>query len=125
MAQVGLYRGFSSYQFQKNRSFALTDIDLVKSDLLNHIFTKKGERVRMPTFGTDIYKLIFEPLDDLLLDLIYDEFKTVFDYDPRVEIVSLNVVPDYDNNTVTASAILFYVELNLTDNFIINLDLES
>ena len=121
----GLYKGFSSFEFQKTKSFSLRDIELVKMDLLNHIFTKRGERVMMPTFGTLIPELVFEPLDDNTVEIIEDELQFVFDFDPRVEVLSLEVRPDFERSSVTASAELFYVEFQQVDNFDLNIIFEE
>lgn len=120
-----LYRGFSSFEFQNNRTFTLTDVELVKLDLLNHIFTRRGERVNMPTFGTLIPDLAFEPLDDETLSTIKDELLTVFKYDPRVKLLSLVVTPYGDQSAVVAEARLHYLELNVTDTLYINLQFEA
>lgn len=110
-----IYRGFSSFEFEKSKTFRLTDFELVKMDLLHHIFTKKGERVMMPTFGTEIPDLVFEPLDDITLGILEDELNAVFKYDPRVNVVEMVLDPDYDNNSVNVYVKLDYVELNGVD----------
>ena len=122
--KVGLYKGFSSYQYEYNKSLKLLDVELVKRDLLNHIFTRLGERVFMPTFGTRIPDLLFEPLDDTALGIVENDLTTVFTYDPRVELVELNVIPLYDQNAIVASAILNYIELDLKDLFDLRLDFD-
>ena len=58
------YKGFSTKQYQHDKNFVMTDMELVKEDLVNHIFTRKGERVRMAQFGTAIPDLVFEPLTE-------------------------------------------------------------
>lgn len=122
---LGLYRGFSSYQYQKAKTFALSDVQLVEMDLLNNIFTRRGERVNMPTFGTQIPDLTFEPLDEITLDIVQSELEAVFNFDPRVQLLQLNVVPDYNTGSIIASAKLFYIELNMTDTLTLNLTFES
>lgn len=109
------YRAFSSRDWGKTRKFSLTDIELVKRDLLNHIFTVKGERVMMPDFGTRIPILAFEPNDEQTLAIVEADLREVFNYDPRVKIISLSVVSLPDNNTILALADLLYVEFNVTD----------
>ena len=121
----GLYRGYSSYEYQNNKSFSLTDIELVKLDLLNHIFTRKGERVMMPNFGTRIPDLAFEPLDNYTLSILDEDLRAVFAFDPRVELIAMNIVPIPDSNTVIASAKLLYVELNMQGTLDINITFES
>ena len=125
MARTNLYRGFSSFEFQKNKSFRLTDISLVKMDLLNHIFTRKGDRVNMPTFGTLIPDLAFEPLDEETLDILHDELEAVIEYDPRVELLSLVMDPLYDENAVTVAIRILYVELNMDEVIELRLEFEG
>lgn len=120
-----LYKGFSSFEFVSNNTFSLNDIELVKMDLLNHVFTRRGERVMMPTFGTAIPDLTFEPLDEDVIETIEDELILVFDYDPRVELIELDIRPDYDNNALTAAAQLQYLEFNLVDAFNLNIEFQG
>lgn len=122
MPTPGLYKGFSSFEFERIKTFNVYDVELVKLDILNHIFTRRGSRVMMPNFGTLIPQLAFEPLDNQTLEVLTDELQTVFDYDPRVELVDLNVNPSFDTNAVTVSARLYYVELDTVD--IMNLNIE-
>lgn len=117
----GLYRGYSSYEYEKTKQFKLSDIELVKMDLLNHIYTRRGERVMMPTFGTRIPDMAFEPLDDITLDIIRNDLISVFNFDPRVEVLDLQIIPDYDNNSILAAARLLYIELNMTDTLELNI----
>lgn len=51
--------GIEKYEFDLNES----QKSRVTSDILHVIFTPKGQRLRMPTFGTDLIKYIFEPND--------------------------------------------------------------
>lgn len=120
-----LYRGFSSYEYQNTGSFKITDLELVKLDLLNHIFTRRGERVNEPTFGTSIPDMPFEPITEELLDELRDELETVFDYDPRVELLQLDLVTDVDGNSITAQVALLFVEFQVTDVLNIRIDLEG
>ncbi len=125
MARQNIYKGYSTFEFQKNKSLALRDVDLVKIDLLNHIFTQRGARIMMPEFGTTIPSLVFEPLDSETIDEIQAQVKNVFDYDPRVRIVKFNVIPDYDRNTIIIDASLFYIELNTVNDFDLNIQFEN
>lgn len=123
--KTGLYRGYSTYEYQRNKTFVLTDVELVKMDLLNHIYTRKGERVMMPNFGTRIPDLAFEPLDQITLDILKEDLLSVFLFDPRVKLLELNIVPYYDQNAVIASARLLYIELNIQGNLDLNITFEG
>lgn len=122
---MALYKGYSSFEFQRAKEFTLTDIDLVKLDLLNTIFTPVGSRVMLPTFGTLIPSMTFEPLDDDTIETVVEELSRTFAFDPRVEEIAINVSPDFDTNSLTVAARLFYVELNLVDDFELNIQFEK
>lgn len=125
MPRENIYAGYSSFEFEKNKSLTIRDIELVKLDLLNHLFTPRGSRVMMPTFGTIINELTFEPLDTSTLDELYAEVKGVLDFDPRVDILKLVIVPDYDTNTAIVEATLHYIELDTVDEFNLNIQFEE
>jgi len=103
----------------------LNDIELVKLDLLNHIFTKRGERVGMSNFGTIIPLMAFEPLTAETIDIVREDVIMVINYDPRVELLSIDVQPDYDNSYLKVAAKCLYIELNLVDNLELNIEFEG
>lgn len=121
----GLYKGYSSYEYERAKTFALTDMELVNMDLLNHIYTRKGERAMMPNFGTRIPDMVFEPLDDITISIIQEDLQAVFNFDPRVQLQNLTITPSYDTNSVTASATLLYIELNMSGNINLNIVFET
>lgn len=109
------YKGYSTNTYLSTGSFSVRDIELVKLDLLTHIFTKKGSRVMMANHGTTIPDMTFELITDELTDSLYDQLQYVFDYDPRVEVLDLVVTPYPDINTIMASAVLKYLEFDVVD----------
>lgn len=117
------YRGYSTATYTKTGQTTLTNIDIVKMDLLTHIFTRRGSRVMMPNHGTIIPELTFEMIDEQLIETIYSEIKTVIDYDPRVQLLSLTVNPYPDINTVIAAAVLRYIEFDVVD--VLNIELNE
>lgn len=67
-------------------------VDQIKSDLLILLLTNPGERIFLPTFGTPLRRLIFEPNDAGL------EFKakqmianSIKQWEPRVAIQQIEV----------------------------------
>lgn len=112
---TAIYRGFSTANWLNTRSLVLTNVELVKRDLLNHIYTVKGERLMMPNFGTRIPILTFEPNDTITQKIVRDDLMEVFNYDPRVSVISLDVLSLPDNNAILAIATLFYVEFQVQD----------
>jgi len=119
--KVGLYRGFSSFEFQRAKRFNISDVELVKLDLLNHLLTRRGERVMMPNFGTIIPDLLFEPMGDETEDQIRDAVTEVIEYDPRVKMLGLEVRSYRDVSVIIAVATIQYIELNVVDKMDFNL----
>lgn len=119
------YTGFSSKNYEKTKSFKIYDVEAVKTDLLNHIFTRKGERIRMPNFGTRIPDMVYEQLDDITLNIIETDLTTVFNYDPRVSLHALRIIPLYRENTVVAIADLFFNYLNFSDQLDIRIEFQK
>lgn len=117
MTQRSIYRGFSTLFHKENpdKGFMTSNMETVKRDLLNHIWTIRGERVMLPNFGTSIPMLPFEPLDENTIKVVENDLREVFTYDPRVELIELVVTALPDNNAIYAVADLRYVELNVTE----------
>ena len=85
---ANIYKGFST----KDRirpPYTLTNGEAVKTDLLNELYTRKGERVMRPKYGTSIYDLIMNPLDDYVEQEVREEVQRICLKDPRVEIESV------------------------------------
>lgn len=112
---ANIYRGFSFAGWKKRGRFQLTDIELVKRDLLNHIYTIKGEHRYMPGFGTRIPLLTFEQADEETMAIVRADLLEVFNYDPRVKLIDLKVICLPDNNAIIGLADLLYLEFNVRD----------
>ena len=80
MASKILFKGYSTVN---NRKRKLHDIDLAKQDLMNHFYTKKGERIMNPEFGSVIWSLMFEPWNDTTEDAVKEDCINVVAQDPR------------------------------------------
>jgi len=83
----------------------------VHDNLRNLILTMKGERIMQPTFGSDIYLLLFENIyDQQLTDSATIAIKSaVATWMPFVTINNVDVTSDVDNNKTTIQ-ILYSVQ---------------
>jgi phage baseplate assembly protein W len=88
-----MYKGFST--IGQNTKFRLTDFDLVKRDVLNHFYIRKGEKLMNPSFGTIIWNVLYEPFTEDLKSVIQADIKAIANYDPRVSFDNI-VVTEYD-----------------------------
>jgi phage baseplate assembly protein W len=83
--------GFNTQnQFKK---FTLTDSALVKRDLLNAMNIRQGQLPGRPEYGTALWDNIFENQTEETTRSIEREIQRVAGYDPRLQIVSLDVFP--------------------------------
>ena len=90
-----MYKGFSTINVN-TENFKLYDFELIKQDLLNHFYTRQGERLMNPTFGTIIWDLLFEPLTEQLKDVILQNVNEIINYDPRIRMENV-IVSAYES----------------------------
>jgi len=83
---------------------AVTNEDCLKQSVKNLILTTPGEKPFQPLIGSRVYELLFEPLDPFTVDAIRDEvINTIKQYEPRVELTSVEVTPILENNNLLIS----------------------
>ena len=65
----------------------------------NIVLTTPGEKFFDPDFGSSVSEILFENVDDITAISIQDEIKNCLqNYEPRVEIIDVNVDPNFDEN---------------------------
>jgi hypothetical protein len=90
LAPTKVFYGFSTLDTNsKQQSFA--DVALIERDLYNHFNTLPGERVMMPTYGCNIWNLLFEPFDDATIQAVIAEATRVVQSDSRVVLQNIQV----------------------------------
>jgi phage baseplate assembly protein W len=72
-------------------NWTLYDKEIAKQDLLNHFYTRKGERVMMPDFGCVIWDKIMEPFTPGVRDMIVWDARNIVESDSRFNIIEINV----------------------------------
>lgn len=107
-----LFKGFSTVD-KVRAPYTLTDADLVKRDLLNHFYTRIGERIMRPTFGSVIWDYLMEPEDPETQEIIKEDIERIVRSDPRVEFQEVNLT--ILDHTIQAEVKIKYVLLNSTD----------
>ena len=85
----------------------------VRSMLLHIILTPKGQRLRMPNFGTNLIKYIFETNEDTTWEEIKNEIRTqVSFYLPQVIFDDIKIIHNTDERNSIFIEILYSVENN-------------
>jgi phage baseplate assembly protein W len=89
--QKRYFLGFSTIGVEQAGSTALADVALIRRDLLNHFFTRVGERVMRPEWGCRIWEMLMEPATDMQFAAIREEAIRVCESDPRVGVTNIRV----------------------------------
>lgn len=115
---VFTYKGFSSSAAKK--SFKLYDIDIVKQDLINHFYIRKGEKLENPNFGTAIWDILFEPFTPEVKELLAKDVQSIINYDPRLIVTDLQI--DSTDFGIRIQADLLYVPFNINERITLSFD---
>lgn len=71
----------------------------VKQSIFTILQTRKGERVMRPDFGSNLYALLFQPMDDdTVSDIRYEVFNAISEWEDRVIIEEIMITPYYAEN---------------------------
>lgn len=76
--------------------------DKIASQIVHTILTPKRTRLRMPEFGTDLAKFIFEPNDEMTWESVKSEITTaVSNYVPNTKLTNIEIVtPEEEDNSL-------------------------
>jgi phage baseplate assembly protein W len=77
----------------------VTDAKAINNAIKNILFTPKGSMPGKPTFGSDLFKLIFSPLDHITKDLAKRYIREALrDWEKRIVIRKIDIkdIPEYN-----------------------------
>lgn len=115
------YRGFST--IDQVKKFRLTDLNLVKRNLLNHFMIRKGEKLMQPNFGSIIWNMLFEPLTEETKKVILDDVTAIVGYDPRISVDEV-IIQELGNGLQLQIALTYKPE-DTTTTMILDFDKNS
>ena len=80
------------------------DVNSLKQSIKSLLFTTRGERLFQPEIGSDIYRLLFEPVDPITTETLrYSIQLTLENFEPRILVDLIEVVPLYKTNSYEIS----------------------
>lgn len=86
---------------------ALKNETAIARSVRNLVLTTPGERFFNQRLGSDINQSLFENVDAITATQIKEQIESTLSvYEPRIDLISVNVSPNYDNN-----------EFNVTINY--------
>ena len=121
MAQT-LQKIYSDIDFNFTRTPGRNDVAVSYDEMAvirsvrNLLLTRNYERPFQPELGSNIRRLLFEPIDSIVASSLERQLQeTIENFEPRVslELVDVKSLPDYNSYQVT---ITFYIE-NLVQPF--------
>ena len=78
---------------------SLSNENAIARAVRNIVLTTPGEKFFDPDFGSNVGEILFENVDDITAVSIEDEIKSSLkNYEPRVELIDVNVEPNFDEN---------------------------
>ena len=84
----------------------LKNENAIARSVRNIVFTLPGEKFFDENFGSRISASLFENIDDISAGLINDEIRqSINRYEPRVELIDVEVYPNFDNNNFDVTII--------------------
>lgn len=87
---------------KKNNEYAIA------ASIRNLLLTSHYERPFKPDLGSNIKKFLFEPIDNITTSLIQDSiFETLKNYEPRVNILEVIAIPNFDDNGYDIKIVFF------------------
>ncbi|CAB4128994.1 baseplate wedge subunit [uncultured Caudovirales phage] len=115
---MSTYNGFSTKVSTKK--FSLADYELARQDLLNHFNIRKGQKLMQPNFGTIIWDLLFEPLDEHTQQVITDDVTKIINYDPRLRTSRVSITQQEHGFMIELT--LTYIPTDQTETIALNFD---
>ncbi len=115
---MATYYGYSTL----NSTFSsrtLTDSELAKRDLMNHFYTRKGERVINPEFGSIVWDLVFDPLDSMTEEAVHEDVERIVNSDPRWKPLE-TLVTKPDDHTLRIQVRLEYISTGTAEELYLN-----
>ena len=86
-----------------NDLIGLKNANAIARSVKNIVFTVPGEKFFNENFGSDISESLFENINEISAAAIEDQIRlSIENYEPRVELISVKAIPNYDNNQFDA-----------------------
>ena len=93
---------------------ALKNTTAIARSIRNIVFTRPGEKFFNPEFGSRITESLFENMDEVSALAIRDEIEnSIKNFEPRVNVQEVRVVPNFTNNEMNATIVYEIVGIDV------------
>jgi phage baseplate assembly protein W len=81
----------------------------IARSIRNLVLTQPGERFFNQNLGSRVNQSLFENIDSISASILKDEIEnTIRNYEPRVDLIDIDINPNYDNNEFNVT-IRYYI----------------
>ena len=95
--------------------------EAIKNNLINFFLTNPGERPANPEFGGGLRAFIFSQLEEDSMDYLKEDIQNKLNLNfPNINLESLNVLEERDNNTVIVQINYSIPNTGINDELILN-----
>ena len=92
---------------------SLKDVDAIKRSVRNLVNTNFYEKPFHPEIGCNVRAMLFEPISPITANRISNFIEdTITDFEPRVELSSISVNPQLDNNSYSVTVEFYIVNVD-------------
>tara|TARA_B100000902_G_scaffold251807_1_gene238245 strand:+ start:940 stop:1341 length:402 start_codon:yes stop_codon:yes gene_type:complete len=111
--------GFKDISLSLKRNPLTKDILVLKNEnaiarsVQNLVLTLQGEKMFDPDLGCAVNRLLFENVDMFTADNLRREIESVIEnYEPRVDIDTITVEPDFEGNAMDVKIVYVIIGIN-------------
>lgn len=92
---------------------ALRNENAIARSIRNLVLTNRGERFFNNDLGSRVNAILFESLDEISASAVKDEIESTINlFEPRVNLISVDVSPNYDINELGVTIRYFIVGID-------------
>ena len=97
--------------------YSVKNENAIKQSIKNLVLTIPGEKPFQPLVGSQVNRLLFEPMDAFTADAIKDEIiNTIKQHEPRVNLTKVEVLPVFEQNKINVSVEYRIIGLPVVEN---------
>ena len=87
------------------------DIDAINNSIRNILLTRKGSVPGKPTFGSDLWNIIFEPMNHLTESIAKNiAFEALAEFEPRIRVKDVLFERVEAFNKIILEIVYYYVD---------------
>ena len=97
-----------------NDPIGLKNENAIARSIKNIVFTVPGEKFFNENFGSDVSEVLFENINEITASTIEDQIRlSIENYEPRVELIDVQAIPNFDNNQFDAVVTYKIIGINI------------